>query len=153
MLSPVPIKVNENTYTSWVTWLVVKTILRLFIVQLPLYSIPAYQSYHSKKKSHQNPEANTQLYFSNKTTPQLQGGTNGVLNGLKLNYHRRVYFSLKQRPCPGPISLLTPGAGKAFLFSAWVEVVWLSRREGVNTAVLCQASCFKQSISVHCCNL
>lgn len=51
MLSPVPIKVNENTYTSWVTWLVVKTILRLFIVQLPLYSIPAYQSYHSKKKA------------------------------------------------------------------------------------------------------
>ena len=100
----------------------VKTILHLFIVQLPLYSIPAYQSYHSRK-SHQNPEVNTQLYFNNKTTPQLQGGKNGVSNGLKLNYHRRRYFSLKQRAYPGPVSLLTPSAGKAFLFSAWVEVV------------------------------
>ena len=54
-----------------------------------------------------------------------------------------MYFSLKQRAYPGPVSLLTPSAGKAFLFSAWVEVVWLSRREGVNTAALCQASCLK----------
>lgn len=27
-----------------------KTILHVFIVQLPLYSIPAYQAYHSTKK-------------------------------------------------------------------------------------------------------
>lgn len=86
---------------------------------------------------------NTQLYFNNKTTLQLQGGKNGVLNGFKLNYCRRVYFSLKQNACPGPVSLLMPSTGKAFLCSACVEVVWLSRREGVNTAALCQASCLK----------
>lgn len=50
----------------------------------------------------------------------------------------RVYFSLKQRAHPGSVSL-----GKAILFSAWVQVVWLSRREGVNTAALCQATCLK----------
>jgi len=38
-----------------------------------LYSIPTYQSYHSKK-THQKPEVNTQLYSDNNTTPQLHGG-------------------------------------------------------------------------------
>lgn len=38
-------------YTSWVAGLMVKNILHLFIVQLPLYSIPAYQSYYNKKKA------------------------------------------------------------------------------------------------------
>lgn len=85
----------------------------------------------------------TQIYLNNKTTPQLQGGKNGVWSRWKLNDHTRVYFSLKQRACPGSISLLMPGASKAILFSAWVQVVWLSRREGVNTAALCQASCLK----------
>lgn len=32
----------------------------------------------------------------------------------------RVYFSLKQRACPGSVSLLMPDVGKAILFSAWV---------------------------------
>lgn len=128
MFSPVPTEINENTYTSWVAGLMVKTILQLFIVQLPLYSIPAYQSCNNKK-SHQTPEVNMQLHFSNKTTPQLRGGKNGVLNGLKLNSHRRVRFG------PG----LAPGAGEAFALGARVEAAGLSRREGVNAAAPCPA--------------
>lgn len=112
----------------------VKNILHLFIVQLPLYSIPAYQSYYNKK-SHQNPEANTQLHFNNKTTPKLHGGKNGGLNGLKLKSRRRACFGVRQGACPG----LVLGTGEALVLGAWVEVAGLSRREGVNAAAPCLA--------------
>lgn len=59
--------VNEYTYTSWALWLTVKSILPLFTVQLPKYSIAAYQSYHSKKVT----KTQNQTHSYNSTPEQL----------------------------------------------------------------------------------